>query len=84
VSGYAASARLQSGSPRFALAGGRVGRAATEMAVDEPLGGWVDRVAPEPAADGPSLADRLGGHLDDLRQAWSGTTFFVFDPDSWR
>jgi hypothetical protein len=54
------------------------------MAVDEPLGGWVDRVAPEPAADGPSLADRLGVHLDDLRQAWSGTTFFVFDPDSWR
>jgi hypothetical protein len=32
----------------------------------------------------PLLGARIAARLDDLCEAWSQTTFYLFDPDSWR
>ncbi len=81
MAGYAASAWLQGGAPRFAGQGARF----TIVPAAEPL------FTSEP----PCLADRIelvGRPLDErladwrasLGQAWTQLTFFLFDPDSWR
>ena len=88
MSGYAASARLHGGAPRFVAAGADTARAAdaTEV-VDNPAAiperdgiasdEWVELV-------GRPLDERLAAWWTNLREAWSQTTFFLFDPDSWR
>jgi hypothetical protein len=80
MSGYAASARLQGGSTRF-VAAGSDRRSAPGGAVATPAA-WLDREWAEPAE--PPLGKRLAGRWQDLREAWSQTTFYLFDPESWR
>lgn len=33
---------------------------------------------------GQPLEDRLAQWIAELRETWSQTTFFLFDPESWR
>jgi hypothetical protein len=33
---------------------------------------------------GPPVGARIAAHLDDLREAWAQTTFYLFSPESWR
>ena len=81
--GYSASARLQGGSPRFVAGGESVSRktagvgAVTAMLRDLEDRGWID-----PA--GRPFGERLADRWIDLREAWSQTTFFLFNPESWR
>jgi hypothetical protein len=97
MSGYAASARIHGASPRFTVSGRRatdlstdeplvhhLGRLATNLSTDEAAGGPLGRQAHDPAATVPPVRDRLVARWDDLREAWSQTTFFLFDPNSWR
>ena len=78
MSEYAATARLQ-GAP---VRGGRALDPTTSAARDLARGsGSLDADASlEAGAPEPSLEDRLYY----LRQAWSQTTFYLFDPQSWR
>lgn len=77
MSGYAATARLQ---------GASVHAGATLAAVQEPrepldmTRSVLDTMADELLAPPETLEDRI--HY--VRQAWAQTTFFLFDPDSWR
>jgi hypothetical protein len=84
MSGYAANARLQGGSPRFVAAGGsRSG---------ETFGGRRVAALPRSEIDerilvelvGQPLGERLASRWADLREAWAQTTFYLFDPESWR
>jgi hypothetical protein len=87
MSGYAASARLQRGVPRFkgtvasgVTAAGVVTPPAAPTGAFETAGandGWVELV-------GRPLEERLAARWSDLREAWTQTTFFLFDPESWR
>jgi hypothetical protein len=56
----------------------------TEMAGDDAVGGSGVRSTTEPEADGPSSLGRLAAFMDDLHEAWLQTTFYLFDPNSWR
>jgi len=85
MSGYAASARLHGGAPRFVAAGIDAARAVeatdAEAAAQERFGiahdDWVELV-------GRPLDERLAAWFADLRETWSQATFFLFDPESWR
>ena len=89
MSGYAASARLRGGSTRFVVRDGstrfivldsvrRVPRA--DPAGTAPTSPEVERVE----LAGRPLGRRLADRWEDLRDAWSQTTFYLFDPESWR
>jgi hypothetical protein len=80
MSGYAASARLHGGSTRF-VAIGFERRVAPVDPVAVPSA-WFDRELVGPP--GRPLGERLAERLDDLRETWSQTTFYLFDPESWR
>jgi hypothetical protein len=97
MSGYAASARIHGASPRFTVSGRRAtdlsteeafsgpfGRPPTDLSTEEAFSGPFGRRAPDPTATVPPVRDRLVARWDDLREAWSQTTFFLFDPNSWR
>jgi hypothetical protein len=43
---------------------------------------WLDRQPVELL--GRPLGQRLAERWDDLRETWSQTTFFLFNPESWR
>jgi hypothetical protein len=84
VSGYAASARLQGGVPRFA--GVNVVGAPRATYPDDGPGvpecitlshDWIELV-------GRPLDQRLAAWWADMRETFSQTTFFLFDPESWR
>jgi len=84
VSGYAASARLQGGSPRFGSAAGSGPReaprgiaVATPALVDVADRDWIE-IGARP------FGERLAARWDDLCETWSQMTFFLFDPESWR
>jgi hypothetical protein len=84
MSGYVASARLEGGSLTFVAAAGRGsrrtgGRGGDPTPAPEDVEGrdWVELV-------GRPFGDRVAARLADLREAWSQTTFFLFDPESWR
>jgi hypothetical protein len=74
MDGYAVSARIDRATPRRA----RHGAAQTATST--------------PVLDDPTLLDLVGRPLDDIllerwaafRERWSQTTFFLFDPNSWR
>lgn len=80
MAGYSASVRLQGATPRFA---GPCGPRATRMA--EPS------VSTEPPGDldrgelaGDFEDERVADWLVSARETWAQTTFFLFDPNSWR
>lgn len=80
MAGYAASARLQGAAPHFAGASERP----TEQAKNDAIS-----VESTSAADQIELAGRpldavIGDWLASVGEAWSQTTFYLFDPDSWR
>lgn len=82
--GYAASATLRGGNLRFASWGTGTepaGPAATEAA--RVPADAADAAAPIDLVGRP-LDQRLGDWLASLGETWSRTTFFLFDPDSWR
>ena len=89
MAGYAASATLRGGNLRFASWGtgtdpaGPAGPAATVPAVVETTMVPADAAAPIDLVGRP-LDQRLGDWLASLGETWSQTTFFLFDPDSWR
>ena len=81
MAGYAASATLRGGAPRFAGWDTGCGRLAPSVLP------WV-----EPTSDnllpielvGRPLDERLAEWLASIGQAWTQMTFFLFDPESWR
>lgn len=80
MSGYAASARLQGGSTRFVAVAADRRPITHEPVAPSPEG--ADRGRAEPARR-PAI-ERLASRWDDLREAWAQTTFYLFDPESWR
>ena len=68
--GYAASARLERVPVRT-----RVGRSDPTGLAD--VGMHVDR-------DPRPLGERFRERIDELRETWDQTTFYLFDPESWR
>lgn len=84
MAGYAASARLQGGVPRF------IGGGLEPMPAQGPLpvpGATVDD--PRVLADPEELVGQPVDHviadwLASVGESWSQLTFFLFDPDSWR
>jgi hypothetical protein len=82
MAGYQASARLTGGVPRFASAGGRDRTAAPRSAAAgslEPARG-ADRIE----LVGHPLGRRWSDWLASIGESWSQTTFYLFDPESWR
>ena len=85
MAGYAASGRLHGVVPRFAGAGPGLLLAAPA----QPLGPTV-----VDAADAATVVqvELVGRPLDEtirdwlaaIGESWSQTTFFLFDPESWR
>jgi len=65
------------GRPRFV--GAELGRSGREAWTTE-----GERFARAGAVDPRPFDARLEDALEDLREAWAQTTFFLFDPDSWR
>jgi hypothetical protein len=51
-------------------------------AVERPLAG-IDAQLAE-LDDGPALDDRLAERWSYIRDRWAQTTFYLFDPESWR
>lgn len=76
MTGYEAFGRVERG--RVAAMPAWVWRAAPDARVNGPLDGAAD-VTVDPAGEAP-VRDWLAA----LREQWSITTFFLFDPDSWR
>ena len=84
MSGYAASARLRGGAPRFVAADGprpgevpRTSATLTASVVPFDDGDWIELV-------GRPLGQRVAARWDSIRETWSQTTFYLFDPESWR
>jgi hypothetical protein len=80
MSGYAASARLRGGSLRFIAAAPDSPAEPDRHAATSPT--WLDRELVE--LHGRPLAGRFAERWDELREAWSQTTFFLCHPESWR
>jgi len=77
MAGYVATERIMEARPRFVGTDlGRPGRDALADGAD-----WT--VASE-ATESRPLDEQLRQALEDLREAWAQTTFFLFDPNSWR
>ncbi len=80
MAGYSASVRLHGATPRFANAGGERATRVVEHRVSTEAPGDPDRgELPGNPEDGP-VAD----WLVSARETWAQTTFFLFDPNSWR
>lgn len=81
MAGYAASATLRGGNLRLANWGAGAGPVgpADVAAVSAP----ADVATPIELVGRP-FDQRLGDWLASLGETWSQTTFFLFDPDSWR
>ena len=79
MSGYAASARIQRGSPHLARA------TRDGMADQRPvaLAATLIETDASAARDG-DLAARVADSWAAARERWSQLTFFLLDPNSWR
>lgn len=82
MSGYAVSVRLRGGATRFVPGAGSAfgiadGASPAESVADGPP---LDELRAPPRPIGRRLSERLG----DLRETWAQTTFYLFDPESWR
>jgi hypothetical protein len=77
MAAYVATERIVRARPRFVgSALGWSGRDAVTVGTE-----WVARTVP--TEDRP-LDGRLRDALDQFREGWAQTTFFLFDPNSWR
>jgi len=75
VAGYVAAARVAHAEIRW---GGT-----TRPEQDRPSGAPAAPIEVESLA-GESLDERLTAWWADLREQWAITTFYLFDPQSWR
>lgn len=73
MAGYEVSARIAGVAPRRAGHGEDADRLPATLAADAPTD-LVDR----------PLDVTLAERWDTVRERWAQTTFFLFDPDSWR
>jgi hypothetical protein len=48
-----------------------------DVVLDHPVVIELDR-------DAPGLGDRMAERLERIREAYKQTTFYLFDPESWR
>jgi len=81
VDGYATCARIERARPRFVVAGpGFDGPSRAPSGVAESA--LADHRPVELV--GVPLDERLAQWLAGVRETWSQTTFFLFDPESWR
>ena len=80
MAGYSASVRLQGATPRFAGIGGRRATRVVEPRVRTEAPGDPDRGE----LAGNSEDERVADWLVSARETWAQTTFFLFDPNSWR
>jgi hypothetical protein len=78
--GYAATRRIERVQPRFTAWQGR------QRIDDGARAGQLERDDATPVAelDGEPFDDWIGDRLAALRDAFSQTTFFLTDPNSWR
>jgi hypothetical protein len=85
VSGYAASARLQGGVPRF-IGGDAVTAWSTGENTDPatPPIEEARHAAEHVELVGRPLDEVMADWLASVGESWSQLTFFLFDPDSWR
>ena len=84
MAGYAASSRLQGAVPRFvgASPGNRDGSA---LCACDPLPAGVEPpVADQVELVGRPLEEAVRDWLASIGESWSQTTFYLFDPESWR
>lgn len=97
MGGYAASSRLRGAVPRFAGASPGIGGGTASHPRDSLARGsrpaGTDSTVPAgtepPVADQIELVGRPIGEaicdwLASIGESWSQTTFYLFDPDSWR
>lgn len=90
MAGYAASATLRGGNLRLARWGAGAGLvgpadvAAASTPADVAAVSTPATVAAPIELVGRPFDQRLGDWLASLGETWSQTTFFLFDPDSWR
>ena len=79
MAGYAATGRIVKAHPRF------VGRATSRVAGPGFAVADTDPCRVETVLTEPRPLDvRLSDGLAQAREAWAQTTFFLFDPNSWR
>lgn len=78
MSGYAATARLHGATVQ---AGATLAPASQAPGQDELA---PTSLADELPGDGIATADPIEDRIHYIRQAWAQTTFFLFDPESWR
>jgi len=77
MAGYVATERIVQARPRFVASDlGWSGR--------DVLTEGSDRSATTGSTESRPLDERFHHALEDLRETWAQTTFFLFDPDSWR
>lgn len=82
MDGYVAHARIEQARPHRPAAPTSVDRSSPAPVR---VAAHADLRDPECAElIGTSLDERLGQWLVGVREAWSQTTFFLFDPESWR
>lgn len=73
--GYATTTRIERVQPRFVAGRSRVPATTRPPEPDLP---------PIETAEGGDPVTWIGDRWASLRDAWSQTTFFLTDPDSWR
>jgi hypothetical protein len=82
MAGYVAHARIGQARPHRPAAGTSVDRSSQAPVR---AAAYPDQRDPDCVElTGTSLDARLGLWLAGVRETWSQTTFFLFDPESWR
>jgi len=77
MAGYAATAHITGAQPRFIGSGGtRASEPARAVASETPR--------PARPVDARPLGERFAEWRMRARQEWAQTTFYLFDPNSWR
>lgn len=76
MGGYATRARID--TPRVHVVRRPLARGEGTASDRAPLGELIERL---PA---PSLGERASSFVECVREQWAITTFYLFDPESWR
>ena len=83
MDGYSATTRIEGVRPRFAGGPGRTSAAWPEHEPAVFPGTGAFDATPDESATEP-FDDWIGERWAAFRDAWSQTTFFLTDPNSWR